>query len=115
MLTTQTLLEQLANAPETVAFQDTIAVIDNEYEFTPTAFQNGAQVNQANENNGSCKIFSFAKLNNVAEADVLNLFGDFYRKDVLEHPEATDHQNIRQFILNGWDGVKFEGQALSAK
>lgn len=115
MLTTQTLLEQLANAPESVAFQDTIAVIDSEYEFTPTAFQNGSQVNQANENNGSCKIFSFAKLNNISEASVLHLFGDFFRKDVLENPEGTDHQNIRQFMLNGWDGVKFEGVALTSK
>ncbi|MGL5142536.1 MAG: HopJ type III effector protein, partial [Acinetobacter baumannii] len=27
----------------------------------------------------------------------------------------TDHQNIRQFMQNGWDGVKFEGQALTEK
>ena len=90
-------------------------MIDNEYEFTPTAFKNGEQVNQANENNGSCKIFSFAKLNNIGQAQTLQLFGDFYRKDVLEHPEATDHQNIRQFILHGWDGVTFENDALSVK
>lgn len=115
MLTTNTLLEQLANAADTVTFQDVIAVIDNEYEFTPTAFKNGEQANQANENNGSCKILSFAQLNNLSQADTLQLFGDFYRKDVLENSAGTDHQNIRQFIQHGWDGVVFEGQALSAK
>jgi hypothetical protein len=26
-----------------------------------------------------------------------------------------DHQNIRQFMQNGWDGIKFEGDALTAK
>ncbi len=115
MLTSQTLIEQLNTQPETVAFQDVIAVIDNEYTFTPTAFTNGEQKNGANENNGSCKILSFAKLNQLSSESTLHLFGDFYRKDVLEHPTATDHQNIRQFILNGWNGVAFEGQALTVK
>ncbi|MBM6551959.1 HopJ type III effector protein [Marinomonas ostreistagni] len=115
MLTTQSLLQQLTQAPETVTFQDTIAVIDNEYEFTPSAFKNGEQSNQANENNGSCKILSFAQLHHLSEAQTPHLFGDFYRKDVLEHPEGTDHQNIRQFLIHGWDGVKFEQTALVAK
>ncbi|MEG0198898.1 MAG: HopJ type III effector protein, partial [Acinetobacter sp.] len=34
---------------------------------------------------------------------------------VLATPEATDHQNIRQFMLNGWDGIQFESEALAAK
>ncbi|WP_417503588.1 HopJ type III effector protein [Marinomonas gallaica] len=115
MLTTRTLLERLANAPDTVTFQDTIAVIDNEYDFTPTSFKNGSQINQANENNGSCKIFSFAQLNDVSETSALHLFGDFFRQDVLNNPEGTDHQNIRQFMVNGWSGIHFESQALSKK
>ena len=45
------------------SFQETIAFIDENYHFTPTAFKNGNQHNNANENNGSCKIFAFAKLN----------------------------------------------------
>ncbi|MAF15592.1 MAG: type III effector [Marinomonas sp.] len=114
MLTTTTLLEKLSSAPETVTFQDSIGVIDSEYEFTPTAFKNGDQVNQANENNGSCKIFYFAQTHQIDQDRVLNLFGDFYRKDVLENPEGTDHQNIRQFIIHGWSGISFEGQALKA-
>lgn len=112
MYTTQSLLAQLTSNPEAIAFSDVISVIDNEYAFTPTAFRNGEQFNNANENNGSCKIMSFAKLNNVAAEHVLNLFGDFYRIDVLQHPEGKDHQNIRQFMIHGWQGIEFEGTAL---
>ncbi|GAK84871.1 type III effector HopPmaJ [Vibrio ponticus] len=41
------------------------------------------------------------------------MFGDFYRKDVLGNPDGDDHQNIRNFIAHGWNGIKFEGQALA--
>lgn len=109
------ILEQLKNEPENIQFNDVIAHIDANYDFTPTKFTNGETVNEANQNNGSCKIFSFAKLNNLSKDETLNLFGDFYRKDVLEHPEADDHQNIRNFMKFGWDGVSFEENALSAK
>ncbi len=33
----------------------------------------------------------------------------------LATPEATDHQNIRQFMQNRWEGIQFDGQALAAK
>ena len=53
-----------ANAnPDTVTFQETVTVIDANYTFTPTAFKNGNHFNNANENNCSCKIFAFAKVN----------------------------------------------------
>jgi len=44
----------------------------------------------------------------------LSLFAEHYAA-VLATPEATDHQNIRQFMQNGWAGIEFEGQALTAK
>ncbi|KZN13406.1 HopJ type III effector protein [Marinomonas sp. TW1] len=115
MLNTQTLIEIVKSSPEKVAFKDVIAVIDHEYEFTPTAFTNGEQSNAANENNGSCKIFAFASLNQLNEAETLALFGDFYRVDVLQNPQGNDHQNIRQFILNGWKGIVFSAPALTEK
>jgi HopJ type III effector protein len=34
--------------------------------------------------------------------------------DVLENPEATNHQNIRNFMKTGWAGISFEGTALTA-
>lgn len=106
------ILEQLKNFPETINFNDVIVFIDENYNFKPVRFVNGSIVNEANQNNGSCKIFSFAKLNNLSEKDTLALFGDFYRNDVLQNPEGGDHQNIRNFIKYGWNGIQFTEDAL---
>lgn len=107
-----TFLEKIQQNPEQIEFSETIAYIDEHYDFTPTAFKNGEVYNEANQNNGSCKIFSFAKILGLSQEQTLHLFGDFYRKDVLENPENTDHQNIRNFIKLGWEGINFEGEAL---
>ena len=96
------------------SFPETIAHIDKNYIFTPTTFKNGNQINNAGENNGSCKIFAFAQLNNLSKEETLSLFGDFYQ-DVLNTPDATDHQNIRNFMIFGWEGIQFEGEVLRAK
>jgi hypothetical protein len=97
-----------------VSFPETIAYIDENYTFTPTTFKNGNQMNNAGENNGSCKIFAFAQLHQLTKEETLSLFGDFYQ-DVLNTPDDTDHQNIRNFMIFGWEGVHFEGVALRAK
>lgn len=110
-----TLLDQISLSPESIIFSDVIAYIDTNYNFTPTRFTNGNTVNEAGQNNGSCKIFSFAKLHNLTQDQTLALFGDYYKKDVIRNPEGTDHQNIRNFMQSGWDGVKFEGEALTEK
>ncbi|ACU06916.1 Type III effector HopPmaJ [Flavobacteriaceae bacterium 3519-10] len=109
------LLTQLQTSPETIAFQDVIAYIHQHYHFTPTKFTNGNAVNEAGQNNGSCKVFSFAKLKGLNEEETLALFGDFYRTDVLQNPEGADHQNIRNFMQSGWDGIAFEGEPLAEK
>ncbi|KEY19109.1 HopJ type III effector protein [Kaistella antarctica] len=106
------ILEQVKQKPEDIGFKEVIAYIDEQYDFTPTKFKNGNTINEANENNGSCKIFSFAKLNDLSKEDTLSLFGAFYRDDVLGNPEGTDHQNIRNFMEFGWQGISFEGEAL---
>jgi hypothetical protein len=31
----------------------------------------------------------------------------------LAHPTGGDHTNIRNFMLSGWSGVKFDGLALT--
>jgi hypothetical protein len=97
-----------------VSFPETIAYIDENYTFTPTTFKNGNQINNTGENNGSCKIFAFAQLNQFTKEETLSLFGDFYQ-DVLNTPNATDHQNIRNFMIFGWEGIQFEGEVLRAK
>lgn len=106
---------KLQQTPDQINFADTIATIDANYEFTPTAFRNGDLENAAGQNSGSCKLLSLAKLHNLSTEQTLHCFGDYYRTDVLLYPDATDHQNIRNFIRYGWDGVKFEGSALIAK
>lgn len=109
------LFEQLEKSADDIQFNDVIAFIDAHYDFTPTKFTNGNTANEANQNNGSCKVFSFAQLNDLSKEETLALFGDFYRIDVLQNPDGDDHQNIRNFIKFGWAGISFEGRALSRK
>jgi len=109
---TLTLLENLK--AKTISFVDVIAAIDSLYHHTPTAFKNGDVDNQANQNQGSAKVFSFAKLSQLSQQDTLLLFAEHY-DSVLNTPADNDHQNIRQFMQHGWDGVKFENLALSLK
>lgn len=108
----QDLLQQLKTGE--AKFADVIAFIDARYHHTGTAFKNGAQHNATDQNQGSAKVFSFAQLNQLSQDDTLALFAEHYQS-VLDTPEATDHQNIRQFMQNGWAGISFEGTALTAK
>lgn len=113
------LLSQLNSAPNTVEFNDVISVIEQYYDYQATEFTNGVGdgrvTNLAGSNEGSCKIFSFAALNNLTEAQTLACFGQYYRDDVLKNSDGDDHQNIRNFIKSGWAGVSFEKQALELK
>ena len=106
------LLKTIKVTPSLVAFTDVMSVVESSYDFTPTAFKNGDTNNEVGQNSGSCKLFAFAKMNSLSKDQTLNCFGDYYRKDVLEHPENEDHQNIRNFMEFGWDGITFEGEAL---
>ena len=108
-------LEKLKSAPDSIDFEDTMAVIEQLYEFTATTFKNGELTNEAGQNSGSCKLFAFAQLQNLTQQQTLNCFGRYYRDDVLQHPEAEDHQNIRNFIQTGWDGIYFESPPLQLK
>ena len=110
-----TFLQRLNDTPDSVGFNETMALIDELYDFTPTAFRNGETRNEAGQNNGSCKLFSFAKLNKLTPLQTLACFGDYYRKDVLGDPEGTDHANIRNFMKTGWEGISFEGTALKKR
>ncbi|MGV0970055.1 MULTISPECIES: HopJ type III effector protein [unclassified Empedobacter] len=95
-------------------FADVIAHIEENYTYTASAFVNGNQENVVDQNQGSAKVFAFAKLNNFSEDDTLKLFAEHYQA-VLDTPEGTDHNNIRQFMKNGWNGVKFENEVLRKK
>jgi hypothetical protein len=97
-----------------LVFKEVIEFIETHYQHQPTAFKNGENYNTAEQNQGSAKVFSFAQLNNLSKDDTLYLFAEHYQS-VLNNPEGTDHQNIRQFMVHSWPGIAFEGQALTAK
>ena len=113
------LLEQIKNRPNDVSFEEVISVVNANYEYTPVAFTNGIEgdqvVNKPGDNEGSCKIFSFARLHGLTEDETLACFGKYYRNDVLQNEEGTDHSNIRTFMRHGWAGIDFEQPALAAK
>jgi len=108
-------LKKLNDNVESVTFDDTMAAIADNYEFTPAAFTNGEVRNEAGQNSGSCKLFAFAQLNGLSKEQTLACFGAYYREDVLKNPSGSDHQNIRNFMRHGWDGVRFDSMPLTAK
>ncbi|AWB67725.1 type III effector [Saccharobesus litoralis] len=115
MSSIEALVHKVKNHPEAIEFSEVMSAIDSAYDFTPTAFTNGDTQNASGQNNGSCKVFALAKILQLTESDTLALFGEYYRNDVLGNPQGDDHQNIRNFIKQGWAGIKFEGLALSPK
>jgi len=98
----------------TITFAETMQVIENYYNFNPTAFTNGDTINNAGENNGSCKLFAFAMHQEFTKAATLACFGEYYQ-NVLEDKNGTSHQNIRNFMQTGFKGLSFESEALHFK
>jgi hypothetical protein len=109
---TEQLLAQLVKRE--IDFSGVITFIETIYSHTPTAFINGDQENAATENQGSAKVLAFAKINQLSEPDTLLLFAEHYEA-VLADPNGSNHQNIRQFMANGWEGVSFVGEVLKLK
>ncbi len=112
-MTLEAFLVKLRSTPAAVEFNDTMAIIEANYTYTPTSFRNGDLHNAADQNQGSCKLLAFAQMNQLSESETLACFGAFYRDDVLQQPQGTDHQNIRNFMQTGWQGVAFDGPALT--
>ncbi|HIF52037.1 MAG TPA: type III effector [Thiotrichaceae bacterium] len=108
-------LNKLNTESESIEFTDTIAVIEANYDYAPSTFTNGNVTNEAGQNEGSCKIIAFAMLNNLSVEQTLHCFGKYYREEVLNDPDGESHQNIRQFIKNGYTGISFEREALRRK
>ena len=110
-----TFLKKLTGSPDSISFNDTMSVIETNYEFAPTSFQNGDLINEQGKNSGTCKLFAFAHLQGLTQQQTLVCFGDYYRNDVLKHPDGSDHQNIRNFMKTGWDGIKYTELPLTPK
>ena len=104
--------KKLATKPMGISFSDTMAVIESNYAFTPTTFSNGNLTNEAGQNSGSCKVFAFANKVGLTKQETLACFGTYYFDEVLQEPEGDGHQNIRNFMKTGFEGLTFDGEAL---
>lgn len=104
---------------EPVEFGDTMGIIAEHYEYRPIRFCNGIGesrlVNDPGVNEGSCRIFYFARMHGLSPVETLALFGEYHRTDVLKDPNGQGHQNIRRFMKDGWEGVEFAGEALVSR
>ena len=107
--------EKIVNEVSTISFEETMSVIEKNYNFSETAFTNGDVENSKGENSGSCKLLYFCKINNFDKSQTLNCFGEYYRKDVLGSPQGKDHGNIRNFMKSGFEKLSFEGEPLILK
>ena len=106
--------KKLKTNPTSLLFSETIQLIEDNYNFIPTSFTNGNIRNKAGENSGSCKLFSFAIHSQLTKAETLFCFGEHYQS-VLEDATGTSHQNIRNFIKTGFEGLSFQNKALQLK
>ena len=113
-MTIQEFKTKLKTNPTAIVFAETIQVIEDNYNFTPTRFINGEIENKAGENSGSCKLFAFAKAQKFTKSATLFCFGEHYQ-NVLEDENGISHQNIRNFMKTGFEGLSFDGEALSFK
>lgn len=104
-----------ARALDAIRFDEVMAVIAEHYTYTPAAFSNGQVDNLAGQNEGSCKLLAFADLHQLDAVQTLNLFGDYYRREVLEDPAGATHANIRAFMREGWGGICFAAAPLAPK
>lgn len=95
-------------------FNDVLSYINDHYTYMPTAFANGEVHNDAGQNEGSAKVFAFAKLNGLNQLDTLKLFAEHYHA-VKESPNGTDHANIRNFMHYGWQGFDMPKLALTPR
>lgn len=112
-MTQEAYLEELRSGAQ-MNFDDLIELIDENYNYTPVSFTNGDFQNAAAENQGSAKLFCFGAIHQLTQLEVLHCFGEHYQA-VLNEPKGDSHQNIRNFIIYGWEGLKFDSPVLVKK
>lgn len=87
-------------------FADTLAFIAEHYHYQPSAFTNGPVHNDAEQNQGSCKVLAMAKDQQLSDQQALQCFAEHYQV-VLNTPDGEDHANIRALMQHGQAGVSF--------
>ncbi|HUH57148.1 MAG TPA: HopJ type III effector protein [Pseudomonadales bacterium] len=100
------------NLPEH-SFADSLAFIDNWFEFTPCEFNNNGLINSASENHGSAKIFALAQMLNLNKQQALLCFGEHYRN--LSQTSKDSHLNIRRLIATDLAEIAFSQPPLQRK
>ncbi|TAN51103.1 MAG: type III effector [Methylococcaceae bacterium] len=114
-MTLETFLDQMKHGgTAAIQFEDVLHLIADNYEYQPCAFQNNGVSNAPGSNEGSCRLFAFARRHDLSKAQTLALFGQHYQ-DVLSNPQGTHHANIRAFMQGGWSGIQFDGEPLTPK
>jgi len=109
------LLEKARSSPDSIMFEETTQAIDAAFEFFGTKFTNGDVASTSEENQGSSRVLSLAKLLNLDTEITLALFGEHYRS-VKEDPSGSDHANIRALMKTGVEGVVFpNGPSLTLR
>ncbi|OEU20818.1 HopJ-domain-containing protein [Fragilariopsis cylindrus CCMP1102] len=100
---------------DSLKMEELMDLIDTHYEVGLLEFKNGDILNKQGENVGSAKLLSYAAISDFDKETTLKLWGQYYR-EVLADPDGDSHQNIRNFMKTGWDGVPFEnGVAITRK
>lgn len=95
-------------------FAETLAFIEQWYDFTPSAFMNGTVANAVDKNQGSCKVFALSQLLELSKEQTLQCFGEHYR-DVLATPDVDNHHNLRRVLNDGTGNITFDQFPLQAK
>ena len=95
-------------------FADTLAFIDQYYDYRPSAFRNGPLHNSAEQNQGSCRILAMAQDLNLSDEQALQCFAEHYQS-VLAQPEGSEHANIRTLMQHGLAAVHFDNQPLTRR
>jgi len=105
-------LQQLSQ--DDFQFETTLAFIEQHYNFTPSAFNNGGVENSAEQNQGSCKVFAVAELLQLSQQQALACFGQHYR-DVAATPAVDNHHNLRRVLKEGLADIRFDNFPLELK
>lgn len=89
----------------------TIKALKYFYKIPNSGFSIGNCVNGPNENTGSLLIFMYARAGKqvLSNDQIKELFAEAW-DEVVEDPEGSSHQNIRNFIQYGIAGVVFENE-----
>ncbi|MEH6565675.1 MAG: HopJ type III effector protein [Halopseudomonas sp.] len=111
-MTAEQFIARLGNPEHT--FADTLAFVEQHYQYQPSAFDNGPVHNSAEQNQGSCKVLAMALDLGLSDQQALHCFAEHYQA-VLSHPQGTDHANIRALMSGGLGAVSFASQPLTRR